>query len=128
MYEKHNWVTGEVITAENLNHLEDGVASGGVVVVNATYIFDGAEETYEITDLTCLELYNLLNQGKTVLVKAVIESDIGTDYENVATETDVITSWSKIEYPNDDDTYSFRTGGYKNYNGGENNHPRYSNA
>lgn len=29
-YEKHTWETGETITAEKLNNLEDGVASGGV--------------------------------------------------------------------------------------------------
>lgn len=27
MYEKHTWVTGEVITAPKLNHIEDGIAS-----------------------------------------------------------------------------------------------------
>lgn len=27
-YEKHIWETGEVITAEKLNHIEDGVGSG----------------------------------------------------------------------------------------------------
>lgn len=25
-YEKHVWVVGEVITAEKLNHMEDGIA------------------------------------------------------------------------------------------------------
>lgn len=28
-YVKHNWVDGETITAELLNHMEDGIASGG---------------------------------------------------------------------------------------------------
>ena len=28
-YEKHTWETGEIITAENLNHLENGVLSCG---------------------------------------------------------------------------------------------------
>ena len=28
-YEKHEWQTGEVITAEKLNILEDGIAQGG---------------------------------------------------------------------------------------------------
>ncbi len=27
-YEKHEWQTGEVITAEKLNHIEDGIGSG----------------------------------------------------------------------------------------------------
>lgn len=29
MYEKQTWVTGEVITKEKLNHMEDGIASAG---------------------------------------------------------------------------------------------------
>ena len=33
-YEKQTWVTGETITAEKLNHMEDGIMeSGGVVEV-----------------------------------------------------------------------------------------------
>lgn len=28
-YEKQTWQTGDVITAEKLNHMEDGIASGG---------------------------------------------------------------------------------------------------
>ncbi len=28
-YDKQTWVTGEVITAAKLNHMEDGIASGG---------------------------------------------------------------------------------------------------
>lgn len=28
-YEKQTWVTGEVITKEKLNHMEDGIANGG---------------------------------------------------------------------------------------------------
>ena len=29
MYEKQTWVTGEVITKEKLNHMEDGIANSG---------------------------------------------------------------------------------------------------
>ena len=34
-YEKQTWVTGEIVTADKLNHMEDGIASGGV---NSAYI------------------------------------------------------------------------------------------
>lgn len=35
-YEKQTWVTGEVITKEKLNHMEDGIANsgGGMFIVN----------------------------------------------------------------------------------------------
>lgn len=36
-YEKQTWVTGETITAEKLNHMEDGIAGSG----KALYIVDG---------------------------------------------------------------------------------------
>lgn len=32
-YEKQTWTTGEVITQEKLNHMEDGIASDGVEVI-----------------------------------------------------------------------------------------------
>lgn len=37
-YEKQTWTTGEVITQEKLNHMEDGIANagGGALIVNAT--------------------------------------------------------------------------------------------
>ena len=35
-YEKQTWTTGDVITAEKLNHLEDGIESGGMMIVTIT--------------------------------------------------------------------------------------------
>lgn len=32
-YDKHTWTCGEAITAEKLNHMENGIASGGVTAV-----------------------------------------------------------------------------------------------
>lgn len=31
-YEKQTWVTGETITAEKLNHMEDGISAGAMVL------------------------------------------------------------------------------------------------
>lgn len=37
-YEKNTWNKGDVITANKLNHMEDGIADGGgVLVVNSVY-------------------------------------------------------------------------------------------
>lgn len=33
-YEKHTWVCGETITADKMNHIEDGIAEGGGVEVS----------------------------------------------------------------------------------------------
>ena len=43
-YEKQTWANGDVITAEKLNHMEDGIENaGGALVVHMTY---NAELTY----------------------------------------------------------------------------------
>ena len=56
-YTKQTWQTGEVITANKLNHMEDGIASsgggGGVLVVNA--VVGDSEVTL---DKTWQEIYD----------------------------------------------------------------------
>lgn len=47
-YEKQNWKNGDVITETKLNHMEDGIATGGgVLVVNVTV--DGNTGTLDHT-------------------------------------------------------------------------------
>ena len=47
-YEKQNWKNGDVITESKLNHMEDGIAGGGgVLVVNGTV--DGSTMTLDKT-------------------------------------------------------------------------------
>ena len=36
-YTKQTWQTGDTVTAEKLNHMENGIGSGGVLVVNMVY-------------------------------------------------------------------------------------------
>lgn len=40
MYQKTNWQSGDTITAEKLNNIENGIAGGGVLVVNYTTACD----------------------------------------------------------------------------------------
>lgn len=37
-YEKQNWQTGDVVTSAKLNHMEDGIAAGGALVVNVANV------------------------------------------------------------------------------------------
>lgn len=47
-YDKQNWQTGDVITANKLNHIEDGIANGGgVLICNVTV--DGSTGTLDHT-------------------------------------------------------------------------------
>ena len=70
-YDKTTWQTGDVITANKLNHIEDGIANGGgVVVVHVT------EENDTFTlDKTWNELQELLSSGALV---ATLTDDVGT--------------------------------------------------
>lgn len=52
-YEQQNWVTGNIITAEKLNHMEEGIASaqgggGTPLVVNESATADGGNTIYTL--------------------------------------------------------------------------------
>lgn len=54
-YEKHTWETGETITAEKLNNLEQGITNAGILVVNGVY----DEQANTVTlDKTWQEIFN----------------------------------------------------------------------
>ena len=60
-YEKQTWVTGEVITKEKLNHMEDGIAnSGGILFLN--------EDRTGVLDKTWNEINTALRNGQLVFV------------------------------------------------------------
>lgn len=57
-YEKQTWSTGETITADKLNHMEDGIAGaggGGVLVISSVY--DEQTETTTL-DKTWQEIHD----------------------------------------------------------------------
>lgn len=63
-YEKQTWVTGETITAQKLNHMEDGIANCGLFVVTITY--DDELQSYSC-DKTNEEIYNAWVSGANVV-------------------------------------------------------------
>ncbi len=67
MYEKQTWNTGDVITEEKLNHMEDGIAScGGMMAVNSNH--DSGTNTYTL-DKTWKEIYDAYMSGINVYTK-----------------------------------------------------------
>ena len=55
-YTKNTWADGDVVTSEKLNHMEDGIANaGGVMVINDTD--NGLDKTWQ-------EIYDAMAQGK----------------------------------------------------------------
>ena len=63
-YEKQTWATGDIITANKLNHMEDGIAEDSVFVV--TFTNDGESIT---ADKTITEVREAYLAGKTIIGK-----------------------------------------------------------
>ena len=60
-YNKTTWQTGDIVTAEKLNNIENGIASGGGgLKIAVTY--DEATDTYSL-DKTYAEIKEAINKG-----------------------------------------------------------------
>lgn len=81
MYEKQTWVTGEVITKEKLNHMEDGIADSG----GGSFLVILDEDTGAL-DKTWKEIHDAFASGKYVPVISVDGSLTGS---GMVTETSV---------------------------------------
>lgn len=77
-YEKQTWATGDTITANKLNHMEDGIASG-VLAVN----LENPSEHTMVLDKTWQEIYDApftvckMPMGDSVMVVPVYEINSG---------------------------------------------------
>lgn len=71
-YEKQEWKTGDTITAEKMNHIEDGVANstGGLFIIHATD-YDSDENTWSKTDKTFDEIYAAAMAGLDPVIYCV---------------------------------------------------------
>lgn len=81
MYEKQTWNTGDVITEEKLNHMEDGIASGGMFVVGGTY--DESTQTTTL-DKTWKEIADAVEAGRNVIFKKLDDSIATTFIDTLA--------------------------------------------
>ena len=58
-YTKQTWETGDVITAEKLNHMEDGIGgtsgAGGILIIHVTY-----DNTGTFLDKTWQEIFDAM--------------------------------------------------------------------
>ena len=56
-YEKQTWTTGDTITANKLNHMEDGIAEGGSSAFDLFFMIDEASDTTYAKGLSIEQLY-----------------------------------------------------------------------
>lgn len=85
-YEKQEWKCGDTLTADKLNHMEQGIedasqSGGGSEIVNATMATD-ENNCFVITlDKTASELYDIVfTQGKDIKIFAEENGSIGYIY------------------------------------------------
>lgn len=76
-YEKQTWAKGDVVTSAKLNHMEDGIAAGGVYTVTSTY---DEQAQGVVLDKNYNEIKAALLDGKTVIISDIADS---TEYYNV---------------------------------------------
>lgn len=72
-YVEQTWVTGETITAEKLNHMEDGIASDETGIFLVTLTLTG-ENTGTI-DKTFSEIITALDSGQIPIIKRVANGE-----------------------------------------------------
>lgn len=81
-YEKTNWSSGDIITAEKLNHIEGGVesANSGSCALIVTGTDSGS---VEVLDKTWKEIHDAYVAGQSVLYHYLNESTLSDSYYNV---------------------------------------------
>jgi len=77
-YVKNTWATGDVVTADKLNHIEDGIASaGGILPIGVTIDTDPiTSSTVQTLDHTWQEIYNAAQNKVYPVVFKLVGGDI----------------------------------------------------
>lgn len=78
-YIKQTWETGDIITAEKLNNMEDGIAGGAGGVMNVTTTDDGAQL---VMNKTFAEIKAAYLVGTTIICTMVFSTEYGTETTN----------------------------------------------
>lgn len=82
-YEKQTWKTGDIITSEGLNHIEDGIANNQIVIIDATVNIkeiDGNIAKIVTLTKTFQEIQNLINNNIFCFIKTILPKEESQDY------------------------------------------------
>lgn len=96
-YEKQNWVCGDTLTAEKLNHMEDGIedasqSGGDKLIIRVSNVTTEGEDVKTTFDKTWQEVHDALANGNTAII--INEEDI-----NVAQSFVLATFYSDSTTP-----------------------------
>lgn len=75
-YTKQTWNNGDIITADKMNHMEDGIASSDAMIVRSV----DDDGTFIIYDKTWQEVTNALKNGMPVYI---LEETEGIEEQNI---------------------------------------------
>ena len=69
-YEKQTWKTGDIITSEGLNHIEDGIANNNIYFLNIIETLDEDNNvTIQRLDKTFTEIEQAVSSNKMIIFK-----------------------------------------------------------
>lgn len=78
-YEKQEWKCGDTVTAEKLNHIEEGIANSGGALVLKTVRTEKVDNcTYHYTGHTLQEVIDALQSGTPVVAVSDGNGDLPT--------------------------------------------------
>ena len=99
-YEKQTWANGDIITAEKLNHMEDGIYANGVLVVGTTV----SGNTITL-DKTWLDIHEALLTGGAIIATETTKFIVvgcqmsAGRYRVMTAPGDVFTATAEDGYP-----------------------------
>ena len=67
-YEKQTWVNGDVITADKLNYMENGITSNNTWIIEMTFVKDGLD-VYLSSTAQWDDVVAAICSGRTVMIK-----------------------------------------------------------
>lgn len=113
MYNKTTWSTGDTITAEKLNNMEDGIASGGgAFVITATTDYTG-EVPVTTLNKTWNEIKTAIDGGQVAIIVESEETYTGCEFV-----VSVVRMDAYFVYAQSNDTRAYMTNsadGYPSY-------------
>lgn len=97
-YTPTNWQTGDIVTAEKLNKLENGVAGGNIFIIHT--IFDESTELNRL-DKTWQEIFDAIESEKLPIIFFVGsgDKDVGLNF--------IVSAFESMQPPPSFETFYF---------------------